>query len=85
MQESTIGAAFLTKTLTEHNVKFEIWCAASDSRPCAAAFPCMQTCLEDSDAAERSFAGTQRARNDITALPPCTTGEAVTQLHSYWH
>lgn len=27
-QESTIGAAFLTKTLPEHGVKFEIWCAA---------------------------------------------------------
>ena len=25
VQESTIGAAFLTKTLPEHNVKFEIW------------------------------------------------------------
>jgi hypothetical protein len=24
-QESTIGAAFLTKTLPEQNVKFEIW------------------------------------------------------------
>lgn len=26
-QESTIGAAFLTKTLPEQHVKFEIWCA----------------------------------------------------------
>ena len=25
VQESTIGAAFLTKTMPEHNVKFEIW------------------------------------------------------------
>ena len=25
VQESTIGAAFLTKPLPEHNVKFEIW------------------------------------------------------------
>ena len=28
VQESTIGAAFLTKTMPEHNVKFEIWCVA---------------------------------------------------------
>lgn len=25
VQESTIGAAFLTKTLPEYKVKFEIW------------------------------------------------------------
>jgi len=25
LQESTIGAAFLTKTMAEQNVKFEIW------------------------------------------------------------
>lgn len=25
-QESTIGAAFLTKTLPDQHVKFEIWC-----------------------------------------------------------
>ena len=25
LQESTIGAAFLTKTMPEQNVKFEIW------------------------------------------------------------
>eukprot|EP00894_Picocystis_sp_ML_P001149 jgi/Pico_ML_1/51666/g241.t2 len=28
-QESTIGAAFSTKTLPEHNVKFEIWDTAA--------------------------------------------------------
>ena len=27
-QESTIGAAFLTKTLPDQHVKFEIWCAS---------------------------------------------------------
>ena len=31
LQESTIGAAFLTKTLPEHNVKFEIWWASNYS------------------------------------------------------
>lgn len=31
-QESTIGAAFSTKTLTEHNVKFEIWDTAGQER-----------------------------------------------------
>jgi Ras-related protein Rab-5C len=31
-QESTIGAAFLTKTLPEQNVKFEIWDTAGQER-----------------------------------------------------
>lgn len=31
-QESTIGAAFLTKTLPEHGVKFEIWDTAGQER-----------------------------------------------------
>jgi len=31
-QESTIGAAFLTKTLPDHNVKFEIWDTAGQER-----------------------------------------------------
>eukprot|EP00210_Caulerpa_lentillifera_P002336 g2241.t1 len=31
-QESTIGAAFLTKLLPEHNVKFEIWDTAGQER-----------------------------------------------------
>eukprot|EP00963_Diacronema_lutheri_P006970 scaffold625_cov324-Pavlova_lutheri.AAC.4 len=31
-QESTIGAAFSTKTLPEHNVKFEIWDTAGQER-----------------------------------------------------
>ncbi|KAG1659057.1 hypothetical protein FOA52_001295 [Chlamydomonas sp. UWO 241] len=31
-QASTVGAAFLTKTLTEHNVKFEIWDTAGQER-----------------------------------------------------
>lgn len=31
-QESTIGAAFLTKPLPEHNVKFEIWDTAGQER-----------------------------------------------------
>lgn len=31
-QESTIGAAFLTKSLPEHNVKFEIWDTAGQER-----------------------------------------------------
>lgn len=31
-QESTIGAAFLTKTMPEHNVKFEIWDTAGQER-----------------------------------------------------
>ncbi len=33
-QESTIGAAFLTKTLPDQQVKFEIWCAY---HPCSQA------------------------------------------------
>lgn len=32
LQESTIGAAFLTKTMPEQNVKFEIWYV--NHRPC---------------------------------------------------
>mmetsp|Transcript_5723 Transcript_5723/g.17485 ORF Transcript_5723/g.17485 Transcript_5723/m.17485 type:complete len:206 (-) Transcript_5723:542-1159(-) len=31
-QASTVGAAFLTKTLPEHNVKFEIWDTAGQER-----------------------------------------------------
>jgi GTPase SAR1 family protein len=33
-QESTIGAAFLTKTLPDQHVKFEIWCAEPSGAPC---------------------------------------------------
>mmetsp|Transcript_6043 Transcript_6043/g.17073 ORF Transcript_6043/g.17073 Transcript_6043/m.17073 type:complete len:198 (+) Transcript_6043:1-594(+) len=31
-QESTIGAAFLTKSVPEHNIKFEIWDTAGQER-----------------------------------------------------
>ena len=31
LQESTIGAAFLTKTMPEQNVKFEIWCVCAST------------------------------------------------------
>ena len=74
VQESTIGAAFLTKTLPEHNVKFEIWCAGNTERA-----PMKSSCnsLTPSSIALLTgcaCAGIQQARNDITASPRCITG-----------
>ena len=58
-QESTIGAAFLTQTVSVNDatVKFEIWCVAlpSHSTPYAAC------------------AGTRLAKSATTASRPCTT------------
>ena len=34
VQESTIGAAFLTKTIPEKGVKFEIWCGLALASAC---------------------------------------------------
>ena len=85
VQESTIGAAFLTKTIPEKGVKFEIWCAL------AVGLPAPATCMPDQAQMSLTLtctrpAGTQQGRSDIIAWRPCTTGEGVsTSASGAWN
>jgi hypothetical protein len=50
-QASTVGAAFLTKTIPELNVKFEIWCGCRAARM-------LETCEIDMNVQGHSWSGT---------------------------
>mmetsp|Transcript_5593 Transcript_5593/g.18948 ORF Transcript_5593/g.18948 Transcript_5593/m.18948 type:complete len:137 (+) Transcript_5593:188-598(+) len=77
-QESTIGAAFLTKTIPDLNVKFEIWCArrALPLYPVEPAKPrsAPRSAHRGEGSRSPAGAGTRRGRSAITPWRPCTTG-----------